>query len=1445
MENVGSGGNVYGSYHDDGAHSRFDEGNIDDRNPENEHTHPLYRPTSISSNNSNTSVGIPRGRHRRRDSVATQSSIYGEMAQDRVFDGPISDSVPTSISAFAHRQNSRSRSRSVSTTRSFRFFDPEQVEREHEIDLAVHGYYDDRDAADHIYTNNENSIYDDEVHSLRTVRSSTSIHRNLQQVTVADSNADIVVEHAKGFDRKDSTDRPLLENRISYDGMMSSELPPIPEYLQQTVYLSEEDLILALAGYSTSKLRLTIFIIMCICTCGITYLISRWIPKVRIFFMGYRNALSKCDWIVLENQWGELSIHDVTKLQFNFPMSSVFSSNKRQRIGANGSIIALEYDPIIPLLQYFDYRYMRLIMNPLEGKFELNSDWRDPSWTDARAVCNGLDTSTIEERMTVFGENSIEIEDKSIPKLLIEEVLHPFYIFQLFSMVLWSLDEYYYYASCILAISVISIINTLVETKSNMRRLREISKFECNVRVLRDGFWVNVPSTALVPGDIYEISDPSLSYFPCDSLQLTGDSIVNESMLTGESIPVSKYSATSETLELLADSNFASIPSELAKCFLFCGTKIVRVRKPHYTGNPNIHSHDRLNMPNGSSASDEGVALAMVVRTGFNTTKGALVRSMLFPKPTGFKFYRDSFKYIAFMSLMAAAGFVFYTITFIRLGLPTSLIIFRALDLITIVVPPALPATLTIGTNIALSRLKKRNIFCISPNRVNVGGKLDVICFDKTGTLTEDGLDVLGVHVVSKKSNQFSDLLKSSSSILTEATDSTSFDDEFYTRILVLSALASCHSLRLVDDDLLGDPLDYKMFSFTEWEFEENGHVFMPTNQVGDETIHEERMNNNGESNKFAPSIMRPPKRLAKLICNAENARGLELEAADLGVIRSFEFISQLRRMSVIVRRLRDPDVIVYVKGAPEIMTTICVPESFPSDYEETLQYYTHKGYRVIGLASKTLKGMSWYKAQKLKREEVESELSFLGFIVFENKLKPSTTSIIRELEDARIRTIMCTGDNVLTAISVGRECGLVSEDAPVFVPHFDEDTGIRWQCVDNDRLILDSSTLLPLPITTHQILGGETEYSAQTLEKYTLAVTGQVFRYIMNSESTSIVNRMLVKASIYARMSPDEKHELVEKLQEIDYSVGFCGDGANDCGALKAADVGISLSEAEASVAAPFTSRVFEISCVPDVIREGRASLVTSFSCFKYMSLYSAIQFSTVGILYNSGTNLGDFQFLMIDMFLILPIAVFMAWAGPYPILCPKRPTANLVSQKILINLLGQIFVNVMFQLIVWQLVKREPWYTPPVTGADDSHVQSSDNTSLFLASCFQYIFIAIVLSVGPPYRQPFTRNIPFVLTVTITTAMVVYILMSPPKWLFNLLVLTEMSSTFKILILGLACINFVSSWIGEKVIFPLVSTSITGIRRVIRGGRTKARKSFKLLMEEFRQDYNISMTA
>ena len=72
----------------------------------------------------------------------------------------------------------------------------------------------------------------------------------------------------------------------------------------------------------------------------------------------------------------------------------------------------------------------------------------------------------------------------------------------------------------------------------------------------------------------------------------------------------------------------------------------------------------------------------------------------------------------------------------------------------------------------------------------------------------------------------------------------------------------------------------------------------------------------------------------------------------------------------------------------------------------------------------------------------------------------------------------------------------------------------------------------------------------------------------------------------------------ILGELQDIGYYVAMCGDGANDCGALKKAHAGISLSEAEASVASPFTSKEPNIACVPELIREG-INFMTIYCCY------------------------------------------------------------------------------------------------------------------------------------------------------------------------------------------------------------------------------------------------------
>lgn len=152
----------------------------------------------------------------------------------------------------------------------------------------------------------------------------------------------------------------------------------------------------------------------------------------------------------------------------------------------------------------------------------------------------GLSTEESVELHGRYGENALNIEVPSYLALLYQELFSPFLVFQMFSIILWMLESYYLFAMGILGFAFVTLGMNLVETRRNLSDISRMARLQSQVRVRRAGHpkFVKMDAAELVPGDIIQIEDHMA--LPCDAVLLHGTCIMNESMLTGESVPVMK-----------------------------------------------------------------------------------------------------------------------------------------------------------------------------------------------------------------------------------------------------------------------------------------------------------------------------------------------------------------------------------------------------------------------------------------------------------------------------------------------------------------------------------------------------------------------------------------------------------------------------------------------------------------------------------------------------------------------------------------------------------------------------------------------------------------------------------------------------------------------------------------------------------------------------------------
>ena len=661
-----------------------------------------------------------------------------------------------------------------------------------------------------------------------------------------------------------------------------------------------------------------------------------------------------------------------------------------------------------------------------------------------------LKTKEIKFQLSIYGQNKLVLKVINYLTILIEKLIN-FVTIYILSVIIFFWYENYYFFIFILILSIILIIITTYQKYLNKKKVVDFSLNKQEKIIVYEG--PQKPNRLieyenLVPGQIIKIKEEDV--LPCDCLLLDGFCSCIESSLTGESSSIMKY-------KLPKNSSIFNY-SDNQKSYLFCGTKIENC------------------FPNELKA--------LVIGTGFNTQRGNLIQSVLFPRKSNYNFYKENITFFIFTSI----SFIVGTIIFIIFhntrnnGETKSHLFENILDLLTVVVPPSLPLSLTLGTFYYQYSLINKKISCSGVYRLMAAGKINKLIFDKTGTLTEEDLELYGYISSIKKDGELTLDSREKNSKLYLSYLSEYYKNEFHSQIVkktslkdkskinnikinnidneinikiskknedeeekkekddtdntityFMECLATCHSVTKINDENKGNSIDIKIFNDVNWIYDSLNINAKANDQFEVKPkkyfkITEEQYflkDKNFEGDNFLKN-------------NIDN----ELNSYKLKVIYRSHFESRNQSMSVIVKNNFNNTIRLFIKGAPEKIIMQCLEKSIPKNYDEVHRKYTLQGFRVLACATKLIANNSDKEEEIICNEEYQNyknnDLIFLGLILFQNKIKTHTKKVLQKLKNDGLFPIISTGDNAFTSISLVKECNLVKNNSKFCIMDMD-----------------------------------------------------------------------------------------------------------------------------------------------------------------------------------------------------------------------------------------------------------------------------------------------------------------------------------------------------------------------------------------------------------------------
>ena len=481
---------------------------------------------------------------------------------------------------------------------------------------------------------------------------------------------------------------------------------------------------------------------------------------------------------------------------------------------------------------------------------------------------------------------------------------------------------------------------------------------------------------------------------------------------------------------------------------------------------------DRINMAYTSSLITYGRGIGVVTATGMNTEVGHIASLLNNSDEFDTPLKR---KLSAVGRILSIVGLIVCIIIFI-IGLlykrPILPLFMTAISLAISIIPEGLPATATIVMALGVKRMAKENALIRKLPAVETLGSSTVICSDKTGTLTQNRM------IVKKIANM----------------------DDISTGNII--------SVDSIENKYLYKELIYCSLLCNDSAFDTKNNNMI----IGDPTE-------------------------GALLLLGKDYFGINQEELEHKYKRIYEqpFDSDRKRMTTV--HSIDSKIVAYVKGALDELLELCdtvltsngIRPLTVKDKENILNLnssLSSEALRVLGFARKDLNSIP------NAGENIENNLTFIGLVGMIDPPRLEVPNSIKICKEAGIRTIMITGDHLITAIAIAKELGIY--------------------------------------------------------DKSTKAISGTELDKMTDNQ----LNKIVDSTSVFARVSPNHKLRIVKALKANGEIVAMTGDGVNDAPALQTADIGISMGLNGTDVAKDASDMILlddDFTTIVYAIKEGR----------------------------------------------------------------------------------------------------------------------------------------------------------------------------------------------------------------------------------------------------------------